>query len=494
MEALLRKIRPAPAGARARAGFPRPRSPQRHKILGNVLALLLCVLPPGAHARETVNDITQLNPIVVSAVEVPTSIAEVSRLVASHRGPVSIGGGRFSQGGQTACTDCLFLDMRGLNRILEIDAPQRFVRVEAGATWRQIQEAIDPLNLSLKIMQSYSNFTVGGSISVNAHGNYVGQGALVNAVRSIKVVLADGSIKTASRTQNSDLFFGVVGGYGGLGVIVEATLDLVDNTALERVAQHMPVSAYRAFFYESVAGSKAAVLHWGVLYPPHYRHVTAITAYETTKPVTVDTRLASQDRPSWFQRRLLAFATDSSAGKWFRRHIYDHLDGRLRHAVVWRNYEASQDVNSLEPASRAKRTYVLQEYFVPTEHFDDFVPKMASILRSHRANVLNIAIRHAKADPDTLLSWAPREVFSFVLYYAQGVEPEDKDKVTAWTRELIELVIEEGGDYYLPYQIIATKEQFLKAYPRAPEYFALKRKVDPTYKFHSRLWDAYYTP
>ena len=64
----------------------------------------------------------------------------------------------------------------------------------------------------------------------------------------------------------------------------------------------------------------------------------------------------------------------------------------------------------------------------------------------------------------------------------------------AWTSELIQLAIDEGGDYYLPYQIAATRAQFLKAYPRAPEYFALKRRLDPTYKFRNSLWDAYYTP
>jgi hypothetical protein len=43
----------------------------------------------------------------------------------------------------------------------------------------------------------------------------------------------------------------------------------------------------------------------------------------------------------------------------------------------------------------------------------------------------------------------------------------------------------------LPYQIIATKEQFLRAYPKAAKYFALKEKLDPTTKFRNKLWDHY---
>ena len=46
-----------------------------------------------------------------------------------------------------------------------------------------------------KIMQSFSNFTVGGSLSVNCHGDYVGLGPVVESVRSLRIVTADGAIQ-----------------------------------------------------------------------------------------------------------------------------------------------------------------------------------------------------------------------------------------------------------------------------------------------------------
>jgi hypothetical protein len=117
---------------------------------------------------------------------------------------------------------------------------------------------------------------------------------------------------------------------------------------------------------------------------------------------------------------------------------------------------------------------------------------MGAILNGANANVLNVAIRHTRADRETLLAWAPEETFSFVLYHEQGTTDAAKEKVRAWTRLLIDAAIAEGGAYYLPYQIHATRDQFLAAYPRAPDYFALKRRVDPSYKFRNRLWEAYY--
>jgi FAD/FMN-containing dehydrogenase len=44
------------------------------------------------------------------------------------------------------------------------------------------------------------------------------------------------------------------------------------------------------------------------------------------------------------------------------------------------------------------------------------------------------------------------------------------------------------------YQIHASEAQFHQAYPRAEEFLALKRKVDPENRFRNKLWDRYYHP
>jgi len=127
------------------------------------------VVPPTRH----VTDVTELIDIPVERVVQPRSHAEIQALLQRHDGPVSIGGGRYSMGGQIGTRRTLFLDLREHNDVLELDPTARTVRVEAGITWRALIEALDPHDLSVKIMQSYANFTVGGTLSVNAHGRYV---------------------------------------------------------------------------------------------------------------------------------------------------------------------------------------------------------------------------------------------------------------------------------------------------------------------------------
>lgn len=441
----------------------------------------------------TVNDITQLNPIVVESVALPQTVDEVRQLVREHRGPISIGGGRYSMGGQIATEHTLHIDTRALNRVIALSLSERTITVEAGITWRKIQEAIDAHNMSLKIKQTYSNFTVGGSLSVNAHGRYVGQGPLIGSVHSIKVVLANGDLAEASPSKNSEIFYGCIGGYGGLGIIVEATLDLVENQKVERTAQKLAVSEYKDFFFQNIRPSKTAVFHNGDIYPPAYDTVRAITWSVTDRPVTISDRLMPVKKRYWIDT--LAYFIDSEMpfGKDLREDLVDPLMLR-RDVVVWRNYEASYEVQALEPLSRTHSTYVLQEYFVPVEQFNAFVPKMTKILRQHDVNVINVSIRHAYKDSGSLLAWAKAECFSFVIYYKQGVREIDKAKVGIWTRELIEAALSVGGSYYLPYQIHATEAQFHRAYPHAEEFFAVKRKVDPENRFQNKLWDRYYHP
>lgn len=128
----------------------------------------------------------------------PKTIKEIIEAVKNNPGPISIGGARYSQGGQTVSEGGLFIDTRDFNKVVKLSLTENLVTVEPGITWRRLLEYVDPYNLSPKIMQTYSDFTVGGSLSVNAHGREP-EGAIISSVESIKIVLANGELVEASR-------------------------------------------------------------------------------------------------------------------------------------------------------------------------------------------------------------------------------------------------------------------------------------------------------
>jgi FAD/FMN-containing dehydrogenase/uncharacterized membrane protein YhaH (DUF805 family) len=451
--------------------------------------------PKGATpSNPIVDDVTQMNPIAVAAAVAPVSLDELVEVVRRSRGPLSIGGGRFSMGGQTASPSSLHIDMRRMNRVIELSPIARTIRVQAGIRWCDVQRFIDTHDLSVKIMQTYANFTVGGSLSVNCHGRYVGLGPLILAVRSITIVLASGECMRATPTENASIFFGAIGGYGGLGVIAEAELELDDNCRVERITETLPASRYVELFKQKVRSSDKAVFHNADLYPPDYTCLRSVTWEKTDRYVTLPLRIMRVE-PSYVAFRYLFWTvSELPFGAWRRRRIFEPWFYAGQSPVHWRNYEAGYDVAELEPTTRTRSSYVLLEYFVPVARFDEFVPKMGEIFRRFSVNVLNVSVRHAMADSGSMLAWAREEVFAFVIYYKQAVDKAARAEVGVWTRALVDAALECGGSYYLPYQPHATRAQFHRAYPRADELFALKAEIDPDFRFRNAFWDTYYAP
>ena len=440
--------------------------------------------------NKRLNDVTQLNPVHVHQVIQPTRTNEIIDAINSTTGPISIGGGKYSMGGQTAFENSLHIDMRSFSQVIDLDTVKKQITVQPGITWRKLQKVIDPFDLSVKIMQTYANFTVGGSVSVNCHGRYIGHGPIISSVLGLKIVSASGEIITANRHENQDIFNAVIGGYGGIGVIVEVTLQLEDNVKVERQIEKMKVEDYNHFFVQHIKENKNVVFQNGDLYPPDYDDITNISWVKSTKPLTDTTRITPAGENYWLEHQLVEVVSWGNPGKWIRQNVLDPL---LYNAekVVWRNKEASYDVLELEPSSREEDTYVLQEYFIPVNNISTFIPKMKSIYEKYDVNVINVSLRHALPDTESYLSWAREEVFAFVVYYKQDTHEEAKAEVKQWTQEMTDAIISENGTWYLPYQPHATPEQFRLGYPEADKYFEIKKRTDPEQRFTNKLLDSY---
>ena len=471
-----------------------PRNPHRRQVLAAALAAAGCLsLAPAralAAAGLSVPNITGLYTVPVARIEAPVSTAGVVQALASWPGQVAVGGARCSMGGQVAIAGGLHLDMRAMNRLLWLRADERRVRVQAGMRWRDLQDHIDPLGLAVHTMQSYANFTVGGSVSVNAHGRYVGHGPVGHSVRALQLVLADGQVVEANRSLNTELFRAAIGGYGAVGLITEVELDLAENVRIRRQVAKVALQDYLSHFDHQVLGPGDAVLHNADLLPPHFDAPISTTWRRTQAPLTETARLVPRGLAYGPERQVLWAVTELPGGDALRQRVLQPLlTGRP--VVQWLNHEASLDLAQLEPHSRRHSTYALQEYFVPRAHFLGFARALAKVLRQHRVAAVNVSIRHSPPDRDALLPWAPQAVFTFVLFYKQGTSDASQQAVGRWTRALIDQVLEHGGRHYLPYQLHATQAQFDAAYPEAAALRALRQRVDPGGRWQNSLWQRY---
>ena len=156
------------------------------------------------------------------------------------------GGMSYTRGYQPERKDSLLVDMRRMNRILEINTTDMYARVEAGVTWKQLYEALQEQNVRTPYFGPLSGMyaTVGGTMSQNSL--FLGSGLYNTAAESalaLKVVLADGSVlQTGSAAhRHSSPFWRHFGpdmtglftaDTGAFGIKSEITLRLIEAPAV----------------------------------------------------------------------------------------------------------------------------------------------------------------------------------------------------------------------------------------------------------------------
>ena len=106
----------------------------------------------------------------------PNRYLELQRILQKSSGPIAIKGGAFSMGGQSLVNGGIRIDMKEFNQLIKLNVKSKLVTVQGGMRWFMLQQIIDKYNLSVKIMQSYNDFSIGGALSVNCHGRYLGYG------------------------------------------------------------------------------------------------------------------------------------------------------------------------------------------------------------------------------------------------------------------------------------------------------------------------------
>jgi FAD/FMN-containing dehydrogenase len=135
-------------------------------------------------------------------------------------------------------------------------------------------------------------------------------------------------------------------------------------------------------------------------------------------------------------------------------------------------------------------TEILQEYFFPQDRFVAFIDRARQVLQQHHAVVLNASIRVVHPG-DIQLDYATKDMFSLVLFIDQKITPEGDRQMTALTQAMVDAAAEEGGSFYLPYQLEYRPDQLQQAYPQVNAFFELKRKYDPSALFTNELYATY---
>ena len=452
----------------------------------------------------TINDASHLNKTAVHGVAKISSVDDIKNALQYARArklKVTCAGQQHSMGGHTFIRGGLVLDMKGF-KSMKLDKVNKVLTVESGAIWADVQKFLDAEGLSVKAMQSINIFTVGGTLSVNAHGIAHDPGQIAPTVRSLRVMFASGEIKAASPTQNRDLFRSVLGGYGLCGVILDVDLDVVDNEMYQWTTQYMSYKDFPSWYKHHIEGNKKIGLFYGRLSVSPFSYLTeaSVQVYEKI-PFEGSLPVLQVPRLTWISRLVINFSKTGGVGRWVRWMLEKHAEPKMHLChrnlamsqpevcVVSRNQEMYDAMGYLK--NRLKDTDILQEYFIPHHRMAEFVDGLRETVKKNGANLLNVTIRIVTKDTVTALPYAKEDRFAFVLYFNQKFNERESLILQKTTADLIDVATRAGGTYYLPYQLYYSPEQLRKAYPEVDAFFATKKKYDPEELLTNKFYEKY---
>jgi FAD/FMN-containing dehydrogenase len=410
--------------------------------------------------------------------------AEMAEARAAGRA-FNIGAARHSMGGHAIPKDghAVTFDAPAV----EIDSAAMTYRVQAGTRWHQVIAALEPAGLSPKVMQSNADFGVASTYSVNAHGWPTAFGPMGSTVREVQMLLADGSLITASRSENPQIFAAAMGGYGLIGQITSLVVEAERNMALTPTFQMMPAEDFAGAFAQVVRSVPMAYGRLSIDRAGFFDQAMMISyapVDEPIPPVTGSGFMSKVARPIF---------RGQVGNEWVKRRRWWLETG----PNVWLAGTASRSGLMGEPVVTLDdhdpaRTDILHEYFVPPSAFGGFLQACRDIIPQSYQELLNVTLRWVEADTTSLLSYAPDGArIAAVMLFSQEMSRRAEADMAQMTEALIDAVIGLGGTYYLPYRPHARVDQVVAGYAQAPAFAALKRQLDPDLLFRNAFWDKY---
>jgi FAD/FMN-containing dehydrogenase len=159
-------------------------------------------------ARHVWNGAIDRHPSAIIVCADAEDVSLAVRIAADNGLPLTIRGGGHNVAGRSIRDGVLLLDLSRLRNVA-VNRELQVATVQGGAQWRDVDAATTADGLA----------TTGGLVSSTGVGGFtLGGGA--------GVVLADGRFVTASPDEHTELFWGLRGGAGGLGVVTSFEFQL----------------------------------------------------------------------------------------------------------------------------------------------------------------------------------------------------------------------------------------------------------------------------
>lgn len=426
----------------------------------------------------------------LAQVRTATSVDEVVEAIgaAGPRGILARGLGR-SYGDAAQTGGGCVLDLSAMGTIT-LDAERGLVTAGAGASLDAVMRAIVPRGFFVPVTPGTRMVTVGGAIAADVHGkNHHVDGTFGSHVRSLRLVDGTGAARVLApdSSEDSDAFWGTVGGMGLTGVITEATFDVLPITSalisvdtergrdLDDVMARMVARdddyRYTVAWIDSVASSGRGVITRGDHAPidrlsPQQRATALAFA---PKPLATAPALV----PGGLLNNLTIRAFNEA---WFRKAPAQRSGELQPIGTFFHPLDGVQEWNRIYGPGG----FIQYQFVVPDSASDLIGTALATLRKVGAPSFLTVLKRFGPANPGPMSFPCPGWTLAADV-------PARIAGLGAALDRLDDLVASAGGRLYLAKDSRQSPEMLARTYPRLAEWQAVRDRMDPRGVFTSDL-------
>jgi decaprenylphospho-beta-D-ribofuranose 2-oxidase len=379
---------------------------------------------------------------------------------------------------------------------VRVDRERATVTAPAGVSIDALLRLLVPDGWFVPVTPGTRHVTVGGAVAADIHGkNHHADGSFGHHVRSLRLMLADGSVEEVSPEIRPDLFWATIGGMGLTGVILDVTFSvlpietsrlLVDTercTDLDHLCQTMTEGdddyRYSVAWIDLLATGR----HLGRSVLTRAEHATSDQLDATLSPRSrVASRLTAKAKdalayhprvlagvPPFVPEGLLRPATVRAFNEvWYRRAPAQRHTTLESIGAYFHPLDAVAGWNRLYGPSG----FLQYQFVVPLEAQDVLRLAIERLARSGAPSFLAVLKRCGPGNPGPL---------SFpMIGWTLALDIPAAAAVGPMLQELDDAVLEAGGRHYLAKDALLSAADVRRGYPRLDEWRRVRDKVDPS--------------
>ena len=380
-----------------------------------------------------------------------------------------------------AATSGLALDLSQWTGVTAADTRTGLVTARSGTTLRALNAELGGLGLAMANLGDIDAQTLAGALSTGTHGTGARLGGLATQVKSLELVLADGSVTSCSATSRPELFAAARIGLGALGVITAVTLRCVPSFTLLADERPVPVEEVLEQFDALADANDHVEFYW---FP--YGRKALVKRNNRLSPGGSAAAGAARPMPGW--RRFWEFEVMENAAFGALCRI-----GRARPRLIPAlNRFSSAALSSRSYTDLSHRVFVTprrvrfaeSEYAVPRQSLGHVIAELRrAVPRLPDPVMFPVEVRVAAADDVWLSTGYGRESAYVAIHQYAGLP------YRAYFDRFESIVAEVAGRPHWGKLHSLDARRLRPLYPRFDEFRRVRAEVDP----EARFGNAYLT-